>query len=202
MSDKTLVQHMAEIMKSSGYVQNDAAAPTVMGGFGFASAKAVFNKVRAELAERGICISGDSVLEHFSVDGKVSHAVVKSTITLHLGDETLTVSAHGEGKNAGGKAVMGANTAGNKYCVAKLLLMSWGDDPEFDNNDGDMATRAAAEHWLSVCETASNTTAEKFAPWWKTNGEQIKKDCGQQAAAGVHDAYATYLKRLRAEVAE
>ena len=61
--------------------------------------------------------------------------------------------------------------------------------------------QARIDEWLSECEKASMTTAVKFAPWWTTNGAQVKKECGD-AAVEVHEAYKTYLARLKAEVAE
>ena len=55
------------------------------------------------------------------------------------------------------------------------------------------------ESWSRRCEKASNASAEKFAPWWKTYGEQIKKECGKAGAAVVYEMYQTYLARLKAE---
>jgi len=95
--------------------------------------------------------------------------------------------------------VMKANTAAIKYACSGKFLISWGDDPEASGVDEDMT---AVDHWLSVCEQASNTTAAKFAPWWAANGEQVKKDCGVEAASKVHGAYSTYLARLKAEAAD
>ena len=198
MSDKTLKQHLSEVMGKCGYVKKDAKAPATAGGFGFASAEHVFDKVRAELVERGICISGGSELEHFSVNGKVSNAVVKSTIVFHLGDEELSVSALGEGKNAGGKAVMGANTAANKYCIAKALLMSWGDDPEWEDDDDSPDETSAP--WMVKCEAAAKRAKgdrAKFAPWWETYGESVKEACGTEQAALVHQLYRAMLKPMK-----
>lgn len=197
MSEKTLKQHLSEVMAKAGYVQYDGKAPATAGGFSFASAEAVFGKVRKELAARGICISGDSALEHYSVDGKMSQAVIKSTITFHLGDEELSVSAHGEGKTTGGKAVMVANTAANKYAVAKLLLMSWGDDAEFLEDD-DAITPAASE-WMVKAQAAANKAkgdTKKFSGWWATFGDSVKEECGKEQAALVYDAYTILLREM------
>ena len=66
----------------------------------------------------------------------------------------------------------------------------------------DEAKAIATDEWLVICEGASGTTAEKFAPWWKVNGDKVKADCGTEGAAQVHKAYGTYLARLKAEVTE
>ena len=206
MSDKTLVQHMAEVMKEVGYVQKDATNDFQK--YTYASAQAVFDKVRSSLSERGIAVCGDVELVASEIVGsKDKHLVVaKHTITFTDGTDSMSVSALGEGIDAGDKASMKANTAGVKYCLAKAFLISWGDDPEADAaTDGgqvDEAKQVAVDSWLDECLKASNTSAEKFAPWWKVNGGKVKADCGTEAASEVHEAYSTYLKRLSKEAAE
>jgi hypothetical protein len=200
MSEKTLVQHMAEVMKEVGYVQKDATNDFQR--YTYASAQAVFDKVRAELSKRCIAVCGDVELVASEIVGeKAKHLVVaKHTITFTDGTDSLSVSALGEGIDAGDKAAMKANTAGVKYCLAKAFLISWGDDPEADPaSDGQEENYKVTEVWLPACELASNSDAKKFAPWWKTYGDQIKKECGKAGAAKVYEAYQTYLARLKAE---
>ena len=206
MSEKTLVQHMAEVMKEVGYVQKDATND--FQNYTYASAQAVFDKVRSSLSERGIAVCGDVELVASEIVGtKQKHLVVaKHTIIFTDGTDTLSVSALGEGIDSGDKASMKANTAGVKYCLAKAFLISWGDDPEADSTtDGghvDEAQVAAVERWLIECEQASNTTAEKYAPWWKASGDKVKAECGVDGASRVYKAYQTYLKRLKKEAAD
>jgi len=73
----------------------------------------------------------------------------------------------------------------------------WDGSKYVDLVEGDEAEAVA--NWLKRCEEASNSDAEKFAPWWKKVGDQVKEDCGIEGAAQVHDAYKTYLSRLKAE---
>jgi hypothetical protein len=200
MSEKTLVQHMAEVMKEVGYVQKDATNDFQR--YTYASAQAVFDKVRKELSERGIAVCGDVELVASEIVGeKAKHLVVaKHTLTFNKGTDKLSVSALGEGIDAGDKASMKANTAAVKYCLAKAFLISWGDDPEADiATDGQEDNFKVTEVWLPTCEKASNASAEKFAPWWKKYGDQIKKECGKAGAAKVYEMYQTYLARLKAE---
>jgi len=68
--------------------------------------------------------------------------------------------------------------------------------PDGQNDEG---RQSRLDEWLSACEKASITSAEKFAPWWKKYGAQIKKECGVDGAAKVYEAYQTYLARLKAE---
>jgi len=202
MSEKTLVQHMAEIMAIVGYVQKDATND--FQHYTYASAQAVFDKVRKELSERGIAVCGDvELVASEIVGGKEKHLVVaKHTLTFTDGTDSISVSALGEGIDSGDKASMKGNTAGVKYCLAKAFLISWGDDPEADPaTDGaqDAGKQVRIDEWLSECEKASITSAEKFAPWWKKYGAQIKKECGVDGASKVYEAYQTYLARLKAE---
>ena len=208
MSDKTLVQHMAEVMKEVGYVQKDATMGS--GGsfsYTYASAQAVFDKVRSSLSERGIAVCGDVELVASEIVGpKNKHLVVaKHTITFTDGTDSLSVSALGEGIDAGDKASMKANTAAVKYCLAKAFLISWGDDPEADPaSDGqeeDPHKQAIAD-WQEKCGPAC-TSVDAAKKWWEDNKAQIKSDCGEAGAAdGVYPMWATYYERLKAEVAE
>ena len=202
MSDKTLVQHMAEVMKEVGYVQKDATNDFQK--YTYASAQAVFDKVRKELSARGIAVCGDVELVASEIVGsKDKHLVVaKHTITFTDGTDTLSVSALGEGIDAGDKASMKANTAGVKYCLAKAFLISWGDDPEGDPTTDTNQDNSKLEDWMTRVELASNTTADKYAPWWKDHGDKVKKDCGKASAAKVYEAYQTFLSRLKQEAAE
>jgi len=84
--------------------------------------------------------------------------------------------------------------------AAAIYQGLWDGSKYVDLVDGDSSE--AVTDWLKRCEDASNTSAEKFAPWWNVNGEKVKADCGTEAASQVHEAYATYLKRLSKEAAE
>ena len=132
MTEKTLVQKMAGVMAEAGYIQKDSRNDL----YGYASAEAVFGKVRAALADQGIAVCGDADLvasEIVKTEKGMKHLVVaKHTLTFTDGADSLSVSALGEGIDSGDKASMKANTAAVKYAVAKALLMSWGDDPEAD----------------------------------------------------------------------
>jgi len=203
MSDKTLVQNMAEVMKEVGYVQKDATNDFQK--YTYASAQAVFDKVRKELSARGIAVGGDVELVASEIVGpKDKHLVVaKHTLTFTDGTDTLSVAALGEGIDAGDKSAMKANTAAVKYCLAKAFLISWGDDPEADAaTDGGHAKAdkaAQVEEWLTDCEMASRSTADKFKAWWPSNKTKIKSECGVNGAAVVYEQFNEYLKRLKAE---
>jgi len=205
MSDKTLVQHMAEVMKEVGYVQKDATNDFQK--YTYASAQAVFDKVRSSLSERGIAVCGDVELVASEIVGsKDKHLVVaKHTIMFTDGTDQISVSALGEGIDAGDKASMKANTAGVKYCLAKAFLISWGDDPEADSTSdgqGENPHKQAIADWQEKCGPAC-TSVEAAKKWWEKNKEQIKSDCGSVGAAdSVYPMWATYYERLKQEAAE
>jgi len=204
MTDKTLVQHMSEIMAIVGYIQKDAT--NSYQNYTYASAQAVFDKVRKELSDRGIAVCGDVELvasEVVGVPGKQKHIVVaKHTLEFTDGKDTISVSALGEGVDSGDKASMKADTAGVKYCLAKAFLISWGDDPEADEDDGyvDPAIASATDGWLAKCEEASiKGDVTKFANWWGENSVDIKRDCNEVGAVEVYNTFTDYHKRLKDE---
>ena len=209
MSEKTLVQHMAEVMVEVGYVQKDGKLEAFP-FYTFASAEKVADKVRSALSTRGIAVCGECELvasEIIKTEKSVRHLVmINHTLTFTNGTDTLSVSAIGEGMDSGDKAAAKANTVGVKYCLAKAFLISWGDEPEAGPQT-DLSGKGAVENesqavWLKKCGDASNTTAAKFSPWWKVNGDKVKADCGTEGASEIHKAYGTYLARLKAEATE
>lgn len=202
MSEKTLVQKICEVMQEVGYIQKDAV--NEFQRYSYASAQAVYDKAREALASRGIVVSGDvEVVTSEIIKGdKLKHLVVlKHYLTFSDGKEQITVASMGSGIDTGDKAAMKANTAAIKYCLAKAFLISWGDDPEADPSTDQ--ENPPVDRWQAACVAASHgTTAERFAAWWKEHGSQVKADCSEADAAQVYESYTTYLKRLKAEVAD
>ena len=203
MEAKTLVQHMSEVMKEVGYIQKDAT--NNFQNYTYASAQAVYGKVREALSERGIAVCGDvELVKSELVGAKLKHLVVtKHTLTFTDGKDSLSVSALGEGMDSGDKASMKSNTAGVKYCLAKAFLMSWGDDdPDAYGDDDyvDPAIASATDGWLAKCEEASiKSDVTKFANWWGENSVGIKRDCGETGAISIYQLFTTYHKRLKDE---
>ena len=139
MSDKTLVQKLAEVMAEVGYVQKDATND--FHKYRYASAEAVLKKVNSALSERGIALSSAAELAHYDV----GHAIVKLSLTFHDGTDILTVEGLGEGSDKGDKATMKASTAALKYAMANAFLISWGDDPEADAKTDETVARETRE---------------------------------------------------------
>ena len=195
MSDKTLEQKLADVMAEVGYVKKDAVND--FHKYRYASAEAVLKKVNAALSERGIALSSNAALAHY----EPGHAIVKLSLTFHDGTDSLTVEGLGEGSDKGDKATMKASTAALKYAVANAFLISWGDDPEADSktDEPEKENLKVDQVWIPACETASNTTADKFAQWWPLHKDQVKRECGADGAARVYNTFTMYLKRLKAE---
>jgi hypothetical protein len=163
---KTLRQHLAEVMASVGYVQKDGKNQAQK--YRYASAETVLKKVNAELSERGIAVSSNAELLHFTVtqyenDRELTRfrtdAAVRITLTFEYdgkdGRESITIQGLGQSTDTGDKAVMKANTAAIKYCLTNGFLISWGDDPEADGAGDPPATRK---------RTAKKTTTKKTSP--------------------------------------
>ena len=176
MSEQTLVQKLADVMAEVGYVQKDgklAAFPY----YTYATSEKVYEKVREALSELGIAVSGDCELVFSEVietaDKKLRHlAMIKHTLTFTDGTDSLSVSSIGGGMDSGDKAAQKADTVAVKYCLAKAFLISWGDDPEADD-ETDGPENEAISIWLELCEKASGSPLEKFKGWWPTNKAKI-----------------------------
>ena len=193
MTDKTLVEKMAEVMAEVGYVQKDATND--FQHYSYASAAAVMSKVNAALSSRGIAVAGNAELVHFEMvdGGKKSMAVVNQTLVFTDGTNSLTVQALGQGVDSGDKAAMKANTAGTKYALAKAFMISWGDDPEADQKTDVQEDSPALLSWLDEVAKLGKESRATIVTWWPTVKDDVKKQCGMADAARVHDTYLAVL---------
>ena len=193
MTDKTLVEKMAEVMAEVGYVQKDATLQAPNYSYTYASAEAVLRKVNSALSERGIAVSGGAELVHFEMvdSGKKSMAVVNQTLIFTDGKDSLTVQALGQGMDSGDKAIAKANTTGMKYAVAKAFMISWGDDPEADPATDEDSP--ALLSWLDEVAKLKKESRASVVTWWPAMKAKVKKQCGQADAAKVYDAFKAVL---------
>ena len=132
MADKTLGEHISEMMDIVGYVQKDARND--FHRYKYASADAVLTRVRQELSARGIYIKRDidrSGVQWTNVDdeGKIN-IIYDWAGWLVLGDKGIEIFGTAQGSDKTDKAAMKAQTAALKYALAGTFLISWGDDPE------------------------------------------------------------------------
>jgi len=192
---------MVRIMDAIGYLQKDAEAVGSgnFGGYKYASARKVLDRVRDECVKEGISVESESDIKEFHIVGTKSLAGVKTT--LHFTDGIFVAKAEGLGSgiDSGDKAVMKANTAAIKYACSGKFIISWGDDPEADD-ETDGPESEAVSIWLELCEKASGSPLEKFKGWWPTNKAKILAECSEEGAAEVYKAFTDYLTRLRKEV--
>lgn len=172
-----LAKKLAEVMAEVGYVQKDATND--FHRYRYASAEAVLRKVNAALSSRGVAVSSQADLLRYeqvpgSKGGVSNFAVVKLTLGLTDGEETIRIDGLGSGMDSGDKAVMKANTAALKYAVANAFLISWGDDPEADSKI-DQEAKAAAE-------TPKLPPEDPFG-----GGEAVSLDSMPQVTAKIRD---------------
>ncbi len=134
MATKSLQECLAQTMGEVGYVQKDATNDFQR--YRYASAEAVLKKVNASLSSQGVCCESTAdMVSHEVIQGAKKatfHAIVKLSLTFRKGSDSVKVEGLGSGSDTGDKAVMKANTAALKYCLANAFLISWGDDPEAD----------------------------------------------------------------------
>ena len=204
---KSLVEKLADVMAEVGYVQKDALND--FHHYDYASAEAITRKVNAALSSRGIAIAGGTELVRFELvdGGKKNLVVVRSDLTFTDGVDTLTVSALGSGIDTGDKATMKANTAANKYVLAKAFQISWGDEPEAESIEMEGAAAkaehvgtAAARRLVGKMEENGGSTESPFSdadlPKYPTivanmpggeAGEKIKAILGVAVVAGWTD---------------
>lgn len=133
-----------------GYVAKDGTVD-VGRGYKYASAEAVLAKVRKACQEHGVAVtqSAPQLVHHQDIvaEGSTKSTairVVRMTQTYSLGQERSVFSGLGEGKDNGDKATMKANTAALKYLLASAFNISWGDDPEASDEDGNKTTKPRA----------------------------------------------------------
>lgn len=128
-TEKTLTQDFAEMMHIVGYVQKDAE--NKFHKYGYASANAVFTKVREELSKRGIAIVRDTEKSRIVWQNETGTNVIYDWVGYFTrGSEAIRFCGMGQGSDKTDKAVMKAQTAALKYALAGTFLISWGDDPE------------------------------------------------------------------------
>lgn len=132
-----LQEILAEVGLEVGYIQKDGT--NEIHRYRYATAEAVLGKVNEALFSRKVAVSSTSDLVHFGQDDKGYMAVVRTTLTFRLDEESHQVVGLGSGWDSRDKAVMKANTASIKYALAAAFLISWGDDPEADSKTDKLA---------------------------------------------------------------
>ena len=199
---------MVRIMDAVGYIQKDAEADKKgnFGGYKYASARKVLDRVREACIKEGISVESEADILEFHIitttTGSKSLAAVKTTLYFTDGFFVAKAEGLGSGIDSGDKAVMKGDTAAMKYSCSGKFLISWGDDPEADDKPEDVTKQQAIADWQEKCGPAC-TSVDASKKWWEDNKEQIKADCGEAGAAdGVYPLWATYYERLKAEVAE
>ena len=142
-AEHTLAKKLAEVSREVAYVQKDAT--NSFQKYKYASAEAVLKKVNEALSSRNIALSTSAELvQYHQGDSKSSNvAIVSITLRFIDGDtsEVIAVQGLGQGADKGDKAVMKANTAALKYAYANAFTISWGDDPEATNENGESKPR-------------------------------------------------------------
>lgn len=123
--------------------------------YAFVSVENIKDKVRTELARRGVMIyvstksldrsefvtKSLTTMHHIFVQGEVTFADADS-------GEMFTVEAAGEAMDSGDKALNKAQTAMVKYALINTFLIQTGDDPDQETPDNTRAPkrRPAATH--------------------------------------------------------
>jgi len=137
VTKKTLQECLSETMAEVGYVQKDAK--NSFHKYSYASAEAVLKKVNASLSKHGICLRTQYELLRY----QEPTTVVRATVTFVKGSEEISVQGLGEGSDKGDKSIMKAETAAMKYAYSGAFAISWGDDPEADEETDRRAAQAA-----------------------------------------------------------
>ncbi len=160
---KGIYKKMLAIMADVGYVQKDAKVNIEGGrGYTYASAENILSKVRESLIKHGVCTN--TAEEAIKISDDFRQAAVRLTVAfLDVEDGSfVTHIGHGQGKDAGDKALMKAQTAAIKYAMARAFNISWGDDPEADPkvDNIDNAPTEAPKKAPSARRAATKATTE------------------------------------------
>lgn len=131
---KAIVPKLCAVMRAAGYVKKDGENEHF--DYTFASAGAVFAKVRAAFIDNNLAIVGTTQeLVKYVRQGRGWKSVVRTTVTICDGDSGACAWFQGLGAGCDNqdKDVMKGVTASVKYVIAAMLFQSWGDDPEVDD---------------------------------------------------------------------
>ena len=139
----TLAEDISKIMEVVGYIQKDKS--NKFHKYNYASANAVFTKVREQLSHYKIAIERDedrSEIVWISEEG--TYVIYNWVGRLVRGEESLSMCGMGGGSDKNDKGVMKAQTAALKYAVSGTFLISWGDDPEAEEDEDVPSAKAGA----------------------------------------------------------
>ncbi len=131
---KSIITALNEAYKECGYVQKQRTPGL---NYSYAGEAALIEAIRPVLLSHGVVVyqSGISDIKHdqyATAKGTIQNRVVAtySFTFAHISGESITVTAMGEGVDAGDKAAYKANTGALKYAIRQTLLIETGDDPD------------------------------------------------------------------------
>lgn len=206
MSEETqtplsLEERMLKIRQAVGYVQKDAKNSGQ--GYRYASAEAVLTKVREAANELGVVTSSNVTLTHYQVDEGITRCAVHMRLAFVLNGKAIVFEGTGGGQDKGDKAVMKASTAALKYALASGFLISWGDDPENDEEEKPKRGRKPADPAKAAEKAASaevevmlNQTATVEALANVKTFIQTKMTAGTPAYKAAVEAYTAKKKTI------
>lgn len=159
----TFTEKLSRCMAACGYVQKDQV--NSFHKYKYASADAVLSKFRDAASKYGLAIvrSTSELIKY-----EAGEAVVRIEIEISDGKESAVFSGYGQGSDKGDKAIMKANTAALKYAFAAGFAISWGDDPEADEETDRRAEAPAS----SAPKPQSGVDWNAYA--MQVNGEFMK----------------------------
>lgn len=137
MTERKLVNKLAEVMKQVKYIQK--TGHNTFNNYRYATEADVNEKVREVLADQNVIMlpnmKSHTVREHINRKGNTEYIVTAEVEFTFMDGETgesISITVFGEGQDAGDKATYKAITGAQKYALMKAFMIPTGDDPEGD----------------------------------------------------------------------
>lgn len=137
MTERKLVNKLAEVMKQVKYIQK--TGHNTFNNYRYATEADVNEKVREVLADQNVIMlpnmKSHTVREHINRKGNTEYIVTAEVEFTFMDGETgesISITVFGEGQDAGDKATYKAITGAQKYALMKSFMIPTGDDPEGD----------------------------------------------------------------------
>lgn len=169
---KKLVAKLAKVMGAMDWVKKRGRNSFF--NYDYATESDIMEAIREKLAEVSVFVTTSVEDMQFretpkkTRDGSPVHLVfVRTKHTFHDGEtgESLEAFGYGSGEDSGDKAVYKAITGAMKYFASKNFLMSTGDDPEKDSEEGKPAVEAQpAQDYRPAQPTNGNHAPRPAAP--------------------------------------
>lgn len=202
MSQKTLIESLAEVAQAVRYIQKDGN--NSFHKYTYVSEAALVEAVNTELSQRGVvCLPTYEVMQVGDADNN-NITVVRGIYTFTNGRDNQVAITYGAGQDKGDKGIYKAMTGAFKYLLRQTFMIATGDDPEKEHALA--AARAPLEQpakpdpkrkvWSLLLEASNGDAATAMAGLALCAKRFGNTDDASNLSAMHLEAIATHLAKL------